>query len=168
MIVSYRIPVYFWGNCMKKFSEQYDSDYYKPILFNDLFQSAKMKYSPGSHHMLSLCKTEKFLTILIPECITACDTIFRYTYQHLSNRTYGKIPLTQIDSVQSQFADHVSDMKVLCAIAINRSTLPILLQKMIVILQRLSLLGGARAVLVNNSLQLFTDIQLFKKFSEIL
>lgn len=97
----------------------------------------------------------------------ACKKIFLYTHEHLSNRDYDGEPLIKIESIQMQLSVIIMLFENI-AVLLNRNCDFIqcmhLIDQMIECLTTLSKLGGARAILKNNAVELMFHLKIFQKY----
>ncbi|EKD92258.1 MAG: hypothetical protein ACD_29C00097G0006 [uncultured bacterium] len=145
------------------------SNHLKPIpikLFNDsgvlFYQLINKTFSTSQSHSYIL-----FLNKIITSVYDACQIIFTYTYEHLAQRLYNDLSITQIESVQLQFVDtHILFERIHCLLSaelsIEQSIFVISL--LIQALNYLAKLAGARAILKNNAVELIFYLKIFQKF----
>lgn len=143
---------------------------YRPIeknLFSELvFLEINGEYS----NKINENKNEAYLQFLreiVFRINSTCQSIFKYTYEHLSHRYYDDCVISKIPIIQSDFSDlHLkiekltASMKnIFCILDAVYST-----SIAIEILSILSKLSGARSILRNRSIELMYHLKLFKKF----
>lgn len=108
-----------------------------------------------------------FLGALSKEIKTACQKILLYTQEHLSNRYYHDIKLSQLDVVHAEIADIIILLSKISMCSLHHiDDIHFVLSQYVIILKLLSRLSGARAVLKGNALELLFYLNFFLQFSK--
>jgi len=152
---------------------------YKPILLSEMLKRSlydtsyvgELEYFDNPVHFqnkvrLNLDKKERlsFLNNFTTMVVEAIFTLFFYTHDHLSSRTYNDAIIADLEVIEDGFVEIFLELD---HISFYKSKLHVI-EKSIFILQRLTQLGGARAVLKNNALDLMINIKFFMKYFEAL
>jgi hypothetical protein len=109
----------------------------------------------------------KFIATIIFHVFEACKTILLYTKEHLSNRQYDKKTIATLDIVQIQLAETtilLSQINTMIPLITHSDQCHFIIEKMISALSFLSRLGGARAILKNNAIELMFYLKVFDRF----
>lgn len=108
-----------------------------------------------------------FLKEIIFRVNAACKSIFKYTYEHLSQRYSNDRVISKMPVIQSEFTDLylkiiklTTSVKSIACIYDAVYCISIAIE----ILSVLSKLSGARSVLQNRSVELIYHLKLFEKF----
>lgn len=110
-----------------------------------------------------------FLQEIIFRVANSCKSIFKYTYEHLSQRYYDDCVISKISIIQSDFSVIYVKIEKLTVAAKNIVCIHDVVYCIsiaIEILSVLSTLSGARCVLRNRSIELLYHLKLFEKFIE--
>lgn len=98
------------------------------------------------------------------------NVIFEYTYDHLSHRRYANRAISTIDSVKSEFLEVTLKLDQLSTFISSVETIETasyVLNELVDIMTTLSRLGGARALLKNNAIEIAYNLRFFIKFIEM-
>ncbi len=109
----------------------------------------------------------QFVKKIILNVSDVFNSIFNYTYKHLSKRHYDHKIISSIESVQNQFINCAilfEKTRNLLSSNIQLSQIQFIISKLLDALNILSKLGGARAVLKNNVIELMFHLKMFEKF----
>lgn len=110
-----------------------------------------------------------FLSSLLSQIYSATENVFQYTYDHLSHRKYSGKEIHTIDAVNSEFIEVLMLFDQLMCASTSKNSIQEISAKLslfISIFTKLARLGGARAVLKNNALDLLFYLKVFQKFIE--
>lgn len=108
-----------------------------------------------------------FLSEIIFKVQAACNTIFKYTYDHLSHRSIGKCVVSKIPVIQHDFTVVYLTLEKL-EIAVKNvaciDDVAYCLSLSIEALHILSRLSGARSVICNRAIELIYHLKIFQRF----
>jgi hypothetical protein len=104
----------------------------------------------------------------ISQLTDACNTIFKYTYDHLSKRDYQGCKIAKIASVEDTFLEVALLLEQVSFFYLIESIEEcfLYLSNIYCILHALARLGGARAVLSGNAIELMTTVKFYMKSLE--
>ena len=109
----------------------------------------------------------QFLREIIFRVNDSCKVIFKYTYEHLSNRYYDDISIASLPNIQSDFASIYVQLEKLALISQHVFCIDdaiYFISTAIMALTILVKLAGARSVLQHRSVELIYQLKLFKSF----
>lgn len=136
-------------------SVKFQSENYVEISFEALLK--KLSYDES-------CLSGDFLTNLSDSVLQKTKLIFEYTLTHLKKRYFQEHVITHNEIVQNNFLEILLIFEEIFLSDDPSFTL----KKCIEILDMLSFLGGARSVLVGNSLDFMISLSFFLKKHEVL
>lgn len=157
------------GLCFENEIDEVDSDHLLPVkmvMFDDsdilLFRLNHKNFFASESNLYTL-----FINKIIGNAFDAFQTIFSYTYEHLTKRQYNNQVITQMESVQLQFVDiHIlfERIRFLLSNELSIEQCVFAISLLIQALDHLAKLAGARAILKNNVVELIFYLKIFQKF----
>ncbi|MDP1574040.1 MAG: hypothetical protein Q8L78_03780 [Coxiellaceae bacterium] len=157
---------------------KFDSAHYKPILLSDLLKLALKNFSYSGNMecfddpiffkeavRFSFLREKRtlFLSKFIPVLVDAILTILFYTYEHLSSRKYNGFAIAELAVIEDIFLEIIL---MLDKIIFYENKIQVM-EQCVFILKQLGQLGGARAILKNNAIELMTSLKFLIKYLEL-
>lgn len=109
----------------------------------------------------------KFINQIVCDVYDVCLKMFIYTYEHLGNRQYNNQSMQKIATIQCQFSETyciLESVKCVLSDCNSKEKVHCIIEDLLAILNQIARLGGARAILKNNAIELMFHLKLFQQF----
>ena len=157
---------------------KFDSLQYKPILLSAILKSILNSSSNLSgfeclddpvffkeSDQLIFLKNSKsiFIKQFNEEIVKSTRIMLFYTHEHLLSRKYNDFIIAELEIIENEFLEI---MLMLDSISFSKNKIYVI-EQCVFILHKIGKLGGARAILNNNAIQLMISLKFFVKYLEL-